>query len=104
MTNVHEKYNTKDHIHLDALHSGSNYPDSGLMAVQIGDGRWLLQVGFGVPFVGVSGVLLSDSDINTEPTLYDNKHKAVRAGFYIMRKEYPELSSDFMTVYLTDED
>lgn len=104
MTNVHEKYNTKDHTHLDALHSGSNYPDSGLMAVQISDGRWLLQVDFGVRFVGVPSVLVSDSDIYTEPTLYDNEDKAIRAGFDIMRKEYPELSPDFMNDYLSSEE
>lgn len=53
------------------------------MAVQVGDGRWLLQVDFGVRFVGVPGVLVSDSDINTEPTLYDNEYNAIRAGFEV---------------------
>lgn len=46
------------------------YPESALMLVQAGDGRWFIEQGFGAAFSRFDGVVKFSCDLEAEPTFY----------------------------------
>lgn len=89
---THTKYQTRKHHHFDWLYSKGDkleYPNSALMLVQTGDGRWFLEQEFGTEYSQFEGVVKSGEDLETMPAFYPDVESAARAAFALMKTVYP---------------
>ena len=104
--NTHQKFQTKAHHHLDWTYDQDgqwHYPDSGLMLVQAGDGRWMIEQEFGEEYGGFHGVLKSGDDLDTEPTFYLKVEEAAQAAFAMMKQVYPAYRDEQLQDFLSDD-
>lgn len=102
--NTHQKFQTIDHVHMDwmfRLNGEPTYPDSALVLVQAGDGRWFLQQDFGKAFGGFPGVVASNDDLTTVPEFHADFDAAITAAFTLMKQIYTGYSDGMLTEFLT---
>jgi hypothetical protein len=107
--NLHQKYQTKNHHHLDWLISDRSgelvYPASALMLAEAGDGRWFIQQEFGDEYDRIPGIAKDAEDIDAELVFYAGVEECVWAAFDLMKKVHPHgISEDSVHDFLSDEE
>ncbi|EDF2276385.1 hypothetical protein BZ763_23380 [Salmonella enterica subsp. enterica serovar Enteritidis] len=98
--NTHEKYMTVEHHHFDFLDMENNYPESALMIVGCSDGRWFIQQEFGEEYSQFPGVVKSGSDLDTEPTFYNDVDSAAKAAFSYILQVYPSTPKNLLDEFV----
>lgn len=102
--NTHQKYQTIGHCHFDFTYRKNDsweYPESGLLLIECGDGRWFIEQDFGDEYDRFAGVVKSSDDVLTEPTFYANVEDVARAAFALIKQVYPTTPDVRLTDFLT---
>ena len=96
-TNTHTKYQTCGHTHLDSfvgwMLGGREFPDSGLSLVECADGRWFVEVDYGVLFDGMPGISCPDVVPYVEPEFHVSESSAMTFALECIKKVYPVLAN-----------
>lgn len=102
--NTHRRYNTVDHLHLDALvyQATGNFPNSGLALVECADGRWFVEVDFGVGFDQIEGVSKPKVTPYVEPRFFPDRAGALGFAFESIKQVHPDLRDVDLSALMDD--
>lgn len=104
--NIHTRYSTISHEHLDDLVSWvtGEYPDSGLVLAECSDGLWFIEVDYGHAFDSFLGVSKPKCIPYLEPNFYSSRKEALTTALQLIKQVYKNLNEEKILEYLKRED
>jgi hypothetical protein len=95
VANTHALFKTVSCEHLDTLvyWATGEFPDSGLILVQCGDGRWFVEVEYGHAFDGTAGLSFPFVLPYVFPTFFTTEDDARTFALKCLYPRYPKLQA-----------
>jgi len=105
MANTHVMYDTNAHEHLDGVVNWAtkNYPTSALNLVGCRDGRWFVEVDFGIDYDTIDGISKPHIVPYVEPRFFGDDDSAREFAFIVIRQVHPQLVDLDLDAYYDDD-
>lgn len=106
VANTHAMYQTIGHQHLDSLvyWATGKFPDAGLNLVECRDGRWFVEVDYGVQFDGIEGISRPNVAPYVEPRFFSTEQAVRDFAIACIKQAHPEVADKNLQEWFDEYD